>query len=119
MINDIIIIELGPFGGEGVIELSKPTFRRAQQMKNALGRSMGASVNARGEGTMKEALLGDIEVIKLMAYVKSAPFSANLDSFLDYCDRLDEKRNGSASELFALIQEKVVELESAPGPLES
>lgn len=119
MINDIIIIELEPFGGEGVIELSKPTFRRAQQMKNALGRSMGASVNARGEGTMKEALLGDIEVIKLMAYVKSAPFSANLDSFLEFCDRLDEKRNGSASELFELMKEKVAELESAPGPLES
>jgi hypothetical protein len=119
MINDIVIIDLKPFGGEGVIELSKPTFRRAQQMKNELGRSMGASVNAKGQGTMKEALLGDIEVIKMLAYVKSAPFSANINSFFDFCDILDEKRNGSASELFALIQEKVVELEESPGPLES
>lgn len=119
MINDIIIIELEPFGGEGVVKLSKPTFRRAQQMKNELGRSMGASVNTRGEGTMKEALLGDIEVIKMLAYVKSAPFSANIDNFFDFCDRLDEKRNGAASELFELMKEKVAELESAPGPLES
>lgn len=119
MINDIIIIELEPFGGEGIIELSKPTFRRAQQMKNALGKSMGASVNARGEGTMKETLLGDIEIIKLMAYVKTAPFSANLDSFLNYCDILDEKRIGSAVDLFTLMKEKVMELEESPGPLES
>ena len=119
MINDIIIIELEPFGGEGIIKLSKPTFRRAQQMKNELGRSMGASVNARGEGSMGEALLGDIEIIRLMAYVKSAPFSADLDSFLGFCDGLDEKRNGAASELFDLMKEKVAELESAPGPLES
>lgn len=118
MINDIITIDLGPFGGEGIIELSRPTFRRIQQMKNLLGKCMGASIDEIGNRVLKDAPLGDMEIIKMMAYVKSAPFQASMDNFLNYCDRLDDKRNGSALELFALIKEKVAEIEVAPGPLD-
>lgn len=119
MINDVIRIDLAPFGGEGAIELSRPTLRRKQLMKNALGKSMGATIDNDGRGTLsKDASLGDIELIKAMAYIKSAPFSADMESFLKYCDRLDDARLGAADELFSLIQEKITELEEAPGPLE-
>lgn len=119
MINDVFCIDLTPFGGEGVIEISRPTLRRKQLMKNALGKSMGATLDSDGRGALsKEASLGDIELIKAMAFIKSAPFSANMDDFLKYCDKLDDARLGAADELFTLIQEKIRELEETPGPLD-
>ena len=119
MINDRITIDLEPFGESGNIVLSKPTFRRSQQMKNALGKSMKVFINEDKEGVARETPLGDIEIIKFLVFVQSAPFHADLESFLKFCDKLDEKRLGSAGELFALLQENVEKLEGSPGPLGS
>lgn len=118
MIHDIVTIDLAMYGDEGIIELTKPSFRKKQIMKNDVGRCMGAYVDEYGRGQVKDTPLGDIEIIKAMSYVKRAPFAATLKGFLDYCDILDE-RNGSAESLFEEIQEKIKVLETAPGPLES
>lgn len=117
MINDIIIIDLAPFGGEGAVEIAKPSFRKKQIMKNELGRCMGAYVDAEGTGRVRETPLGDIEVIKAMSYIKSAPFPQNLNGFMDFCDKLESK-GGSADDLFDEIQAKIAVLEKKPGPLD-
>lgn len=118
MIHDVIVIDLEPFGGEGVVELAMPSFRKNQMMKNDLGRCLGAYVDKDGVGHVRDTPLGDVEIIKAMSYVKTSPFPQNLNGFMDYCDRLEAK-GGSAQGLFDEIQAKIMVLTRAPGPLES
>lgn len=116
MINDIITIELTPFGGEGVAEVAMPTFRKQREMKNAISRCMNTRIEG-GEGKMDTANIADVEIIRTLAFVRSAPFPTELEGFMDYCDTLDAKRLGAAEEMFMALSDAVRTVEGSPGPL--
>lgn len=117
MINDIITIDLEQYGDTGVVEVARPTFRKQREMKNALSKSMNARVED-GEGVVDATLLGDVEIIRALAFVKKAPFPTDLEGFTNYCDSLDMKRHGAADDLFQAILGAVSKIEGSPGPLD-
>lgn len=116
MLNDIIVINLSDFGGEGVAEVARPSFRKQREMKNALSKSMNARVEG-GEGVLDGALMGDLEIIRAMSFIKSAPFPTDLEGFTKYCDSLDEIRYGAAEEMYTAILKAIERIEGSPGPL--
>lgn len=100
-----VTIALDKYGGEGEITLSSPTFRRSNELSNKI---------AMLKGIMDKGAtpVGSIYTLSIISYVTKAPFAFDLDEFLDYCDELDMKRVGAASELFAEMEKAVKALDS-------
>ena len=111
------MIELETFGGEGVIEIGLPTLSMKVRLKNELGRRARMKV-VNGEQTLTYDDIGDVEVLKALAYVRSAPFPKSLQGFLTYCDKLDTVKVGNGEALFTAINEAIEEVTASPGPLE-
>lgn len=104
--QDYISIPLGEYGFDGAIEMAKPSFRKVNDMKNAISNvtRMRAS---NGQTVVERTNIGDIEIIGTLSYVRSAPFPVNLEGFLDFCDVLDHKSVGSAQRLWDKMLETV------------
>ena len=110
------IINLVEFGGEGVVEVAPPTLSKKVALKNELGKRARMKI-VDGEQTLLYDDIGDVEVLKALAYVRSAPFPTTLNGFLAYCDKLDEVKNGNGEALFAALNKAVEEVTASPGPL--
>lgn len=111
-------IDLAPFGGEGTVEIGPPTLSMKVKLKNELGKRARMRM-VDGENTLIYDDIGDVEVLKTLTYVRSAPFPKTLPGFLSYCDKLDEKKCGMGEALFTAMNKAVEEVASSPGPLES
>lgn len=106
-----VTIDLGKYGAEGQITLAPPTFRRQNEFSNAIG---SVRVDENGKAIPMNLRLGDLSVMQVLVYVKSAPFGIALSDvtpFLDFCDMLDEKRNGSATELWVEMNDVIKSFE--------
>lgn len=106
-----ISIDLKEFGGAGQVVLAPLSLRRQTELANALG---SVNVGEYGGISPVNVKLGDLSMIKVLVYVKSAPFSTKLDDlepFFDYCDKLDEKQPGASTRLWEKLSSVVSELE--------
>lgn len=119
MIHTEITLDLEKYGVKDTVVVSPPTFRRKVMLKNLLGKSMNARYSESGEAMVDSVNLGDAEVLKLLVYVKSAPFTMSIDSFLDFCEKLDDIELGRASEFYEELNEAVKKVETSKGPLEN
>ena len=107
---------MSDYGQTGTIEMCKPSMRKKVMMKNELGRCTETEV-VNGQTVIKDARVGDAEIVRLMAYVNKAPFQPTLNGFLTYCDQMDEKDFGSAERLYQDIILTVEEIDKEAGPL--
>ena len=98
-IQQMTKIDLTEFGMSGEIILGNPTLRKTVEMKNALGNCTKTHI-VDGKPVVDETSLGDVDIIIMMSYVRSAPFKADLKGFLNYCDVMDNKEMGSAQRLY-------------------
>ena len=98
-VQQLTKIDLSEYGMDGEIILGPPTFRKTIEMKNALGNCTKTHL-VDGKPVIDETRLGDVDIIMMMAYVRSAPFKADLRGFLNYCDVMDNKEPGSAQRLY-------------------
>lgn len=114
--QDFISIPLGEFGYEGAIAMSKPSFRRLNDAKNAVS-NVTKLRNVDGQAVIEKTNIGDIEIIGVLAYIRSAPFPPTLEGFLGFCDTLDNAEIGAAQRLWNKMAEtakRIDEGETSP-----
>ncbi len=114
--EDSRVIELKDFGGEGCVEVGSPTLSMKVKLKNELGKRAKIRV-VDGQQIMEYSDIGDVEILKTLSFIRSAPFPLTLRGFLDYCDELDKKSVGNAERLFEAISLAAEEVATSPGPL--
>lgn len=110
-IQGSITVDLKDFGGAGQITLAPLSLRRQNELANAIG---SVSVGEYGEISPVKMKLGDLSMIKVLVYVKSAPFDTRLDDlepFFQFCDDLDEKHPGASTKMWDRLTKVVEELE--------
>jgi hypothetical protein len=109
--QDFINIPLGEFGFDGAVTMSKPTFRRVNEARNAISNV----TKLRRDGTanvIERTNIGDIAIINVLAYVRTSPFPPTLEGFLDFCDVLDDASIGSAQKLWDRMSDAVEKIEA-------
>lgn len=120
---NIRYIDLEKYGGNGQVVISGDISLRAEAItKNEVSRRM---VKVKVEGEEADAQYeehidaGDLEIIMVLKYVRKAPFNQTYDSFMGYCDSLEEKTPGASLKLFQEMQDAVQEVIAESSPLES
>ena len=99
------------------IVLEPLDFFRKKQLQNNLGKTTHVNANS-NDFEMKSQDLGDLSVYRVMAYITSAPFKYDsLDGFYNFMKRLDQKRFGSAEELFKELEDAIKSLKEETNPL--
>ena len=98
-IQQLMKIDMAEFGMVGEIILGPPTLRKTIEMKNAMGNCTRTHL-VDGKPVIDDTLLGDVDVIIMLSYVRSAPFKVTLDGFLHYCDLLDEREIGLGQKFY-------------------
>lgn len=101
-------IDLAEFGMVGEMVIGNPTLRKTIEMKNALGNCTKTHL-VDGKPVIDETRLGDVDVIIMLSYVRTAPFKVDLNGFLSYCDLMDSRNVGSAQKLFDKMTEIINE----------
>lgn len=117
----LIEIDMAKYGMDGLIVMSKPSFRRIIQYNNDVGKYAKMTLNdGSSDGVTKvdTLQLGYLDIAGKMRYIRKAPFTISLESFMTYCDKMDEQQFGSAMELWNEICENVKKLEETSSPLE-
>lgn len=111
-----VTLDLAKYRAKGEVVLALPSFRKIVQMRN---RSVRAQVSKDGAELVAENS-GDLEVMATLCYVRSAPFETDLDSFLNFCDMLDEGWPGSAMRFYDDMRVAIADLDSGKtSPLDS
>lgn len=95
-INPQCIIDLTEYGMDGQIVMGPPTLRKRIMFQNGMKDNLPS---------------GDMAIRMLILYVRSAPFELTPNGFLDYCDRMDENRIGSAKDMFTRMEAIAVSIE--------
>lgn len=117
----MIDIDLAKYGGEGIITIGRPGLDQQRMLKNETSRRMySIAYDAETqEKTMvpKEVNAGDIEILQVLSYVRKAPFVPMLDSFMAFCNALEEKNPGSSMDLYEEMTAAVEEVAKKPSPL--
>ena len=109
-------IDMTEYGMVGELVMGNPTLRKTVEMKNALGNCTKTHL-VDGKPVVDETRLGDVDIIIMLSYVRTAPFKADLNGFLAYCDLMDSRNMGSAQRLFDRMNEIVNEYkEGAKSP---
>lgn len=114
-----IVIDLEDYGTDGEIVLSAPGIRRMRELKNEMSRP--ARVSKKGsEVSVSEVQQGDMEILGILVYVQSAPFERNVESFLEFCDKLAEIKRGNDNRLYDAMIDAVKRIDTgeAASPLE-
>lgn len=112
-------IDLSDYGMEGKIVLRTPTLRRTIKMNNEMGKYTKIDKDNPANSTVE---LGMVGILTALSYVVEAPFQPNINSFLAYCDRMDDNCLGSADLLYRRLNKEVKlmkEAEEANSPLDS
>ena len=115
--DDTKVVNLADFGGDGFVEVGAPTLTMKVKLKNELGRRAKMRV-VDGEQILCYEDMGDVEIIKALSFVRSAPFPCTLKGFLDYCEKLDEVKVGNGEALLSAIEDAAKEVSSSAGPLD-
>lgn len=110
-----ITISLEEYGAiDDEIVLRAPSFRRMNDMKNALSKLLReVKVSGVKEPTMDMVPLGDYEIVTRMCYVQKAPFKPTLEGWLEYAERMDENEFGSAQRLWTAMEEAIRQIDSS------
>ena len=114
--NNIKTLDMNNYGQSGIIEISIPSLSKRVARDNALGNCTDTKI-VDGKPVIGETRVGDAAIIKVLAYVRSAPFPTDLRGFLRYCDKMDEKELGSAERMLVDIEKAALEIEEAETPL--
>lgn len=114
--NEVRTIDLGKYGQEGTVEVCKPSMRRLNMMKNALGKCTKTK-QVNGETVVTDINVGDASLIRTLSFVSRAPFPTDLEGFLNYCDKMDAVQLGSAEQLVNEIDGIITELKAVESPL--
>ena len=107
-----ISVDLKEFGGAGQIVLAPLSLRRQNELANLLG---SVTMRDNGEFTPVKVKLGDLSMIKVLVYIKTAPFNTRLDDlepFFEFCDELDSNLPGASIELWDRLSKAAEELEA-------
>lgn len=83
-----ILIDLAEYDMAGMVEMGVPSQRNLTMRDNALG-NCTVSKMVNGEPIIVETRIGDAEMIRVLTYVRKAPFNNTVKSFLDFCDRME------------------------------
>lgn len=114
--NKIKTLNLEDYGQVGLVEISVPSLRKRVMRDNALGNCTDTKI-VDGKPVISEYRVGDAAIIKVLAYVRRAPFPTDLKGFLTYCDKMDENDLGSAERLLEDIEKAALEIEGEETPL--
>lgn len=95
-----IEIHMSEYGGpaKDIIVMGKPGARAQVGIKNK------ASAMMSEDGTRPDNM-GDVEILSILAFVKSAPFVKTVDAFLDYCDTLEDEGAALLKRMSEIFQE--------------
>lgn len=125
MSNDVIMprpeikIDLNRYGYDGEVVMSRPSFRKLRDLRNAIT-SKAKYVKEDGEVTLQNIPQGDVEILGVLVYVQSGPFRFDVESFLKFCDKIDAVQIGNANRLFDEMNSAAEELDKeAASPLDS
>lgn len=114
-------IALSEYGGEGEIVIGPQTLRSSTRLKNEISRRTVRTCVSNGEvetvGMPIDA--GDVEILQVLSYIRKAPFSLDIEAFLNYADALDRVRPGISISLMEDIKARIEELKEEPSPLDS
>lgn len=115
--NKVYEIELSDYGMEGRIIMGKPSYRKFTDMKNEVSRRVELRKKEEG-GDVKlvGVLQGDIDIIAVLTYVRSAPFRCTVDGWLAYCDRLEAIDYSYSYDLFDRMKAIAEEVEAEHSP---
>ena len=105
-----IIIDLKPFGGEGYVEMMEPTLRARRERDNMIA-DLVFTTDKDGNIIKKTSNNIDAVYVRVLSYVESAPFNKDLDSFFDYTDKLDKKKRGNGAKLYDAMTEAVAKID--------
>lgn len=114
-VKTIVDIDLAEYGGEGIMQMGMPSFRKMNEIRNETSkyiRLMKAKDSAYMEGLQQ----GDLEILSVLMYVRKAPFTCTIDGWLRFCDRLEENDITASHRLFARMQEVMREFEALDSP---
>ncbi len=108
-----IELNMADYGGKSgdLVVMGPPSVRSQIRMKNEIGRRMG--VTAEGVQTGKAMDAGDVEILMLLSFVRSAPFQFAIEPFLEYCDKLADGGNALFVAM-AQAMEKLKDQNSSP-----
>lgn len=95
-VKNTTVIDLEKYGVEGQIVLGAPTFRTQNTFKNEFMKLMTVSQS----GDISDLPGGDLEILSMLVYVRSAPFKPTVEGFLRFCDTLDGFEVGRAERLY-------------------
>ena len=118
-ITNRIIIELTEYGLTGEVVMTPPSPRRDAWVKNQSMKHARIDPKT-GRPEVGSADIGDIEIIQMLAFVKSAPFAVDkLESYYDYCDKIDEDHPGMSMKLHNALMDSFRKLNAGEtSPLE-
>lgn len=114
-----IVIDLTAYGLTGEIVMVPPSPRREAWLKNQSMKHSKIDPHT-GRPDIATSDIGDIEVLKIMSFIKSAPFPIDkLDGYYDYCDKIDEEQPGVSRKIHKALAEASVKLDMGEtSPLE-
>lgn len=98
-----LMMDLSEYGVDGHIVFAKPTFRKLNEMKNQSASYIKFEMKRSGS-TDATIASGDLEIMNLLTYVKSAPFRMDVEGFLTFMDRVDEV-GGDTEMLYAAMND--------------
>lgn len=114
-VRTVISIDLAEYGGDGIMEMGMPSFRKMNEIRNETSkyiRLMKAKDSAYMEGLQQ----GDLEILSVLMYVRKAPFTCSIEGWLRFCDRLEENDITASHRLFSRMQEVMREFEALDSP---
>ena len=109
--DDPIMIDLKEFGGEGYVEMMEPTLRAQFERDNKIA-DLVFTTDKDGNIVKRTNSSIDALLIRVLAYVESAPFGRTPDEFFDYTDMLDRKKRGSGARLYEAMAEAMKKIDS-------
>jgi len=98
-----IEIDLTEFGATGTVVMDQPGYgRKCKFMSKA---QKYTAKNPDGSPNMAESDQIMFAIIDVLMHVKEAPFKMDVDPYLNYLDRLDEKAYGTGEALYNRMRE--------------
>lgn len=107
-LKTVFTIDLAEFGGDGLMEMGNPSFRRMNEIKNEATRRARIDPNT---NTMDRVPQGDLEILSVLMYVRKAPFTCTIEGWLRYCDILEEKDPLASYALFERMKDVMNQFE--------
>lgn len=115
-LDETVTIDLAGYGGEGMLIMGRPSFRRTTEIKNEMSGRIRVMRRETGDAVMDGLLQGDLELLSVLLYVRRAPFTATLEGFQRYTDAIEANDPTGGVRLFERMQEAMRGFESGQSP---